>query len=60
MRVTLEGSKAHILAARKAAYLKAWPISAQLEAHADAAAGRPEKLNKMLADFTSIKNENPV
>lgn len=59
MRVSLPASVDHVLAARKAAYLAAWPRDAQLEAHADAAAGRPEKLQAMLADFARIKAENP-
>jgi len=59
MRVSLAPSVDHVLTARRAAILAAWPIHAQLEAHAEAAAGRPEKLQQMQADFARIKAENP-
>jgi len=51
MRVTLKASVDY----RRELYLAAWPIHAQLEAHAEAASGRPEKLTKMLADFAAIR-----
>jgi hypothetical protein len=55
MRLNVEPSLAHIDDERRAAYLAAWPVHAQLEAHADAAAGHPEKLNAMMADLKAIK-----
>jgi hypothetical protein len=60
MRVKLEASVDHILAERRAAYLAAWPIAAQLEAHAEAAAGRPEKQQQMLLDLARIKQSMPI
>lgn len=40
---------------RKEQYLKHWPIEKQMEAHAEAAMGRPEKLDNMLSDFAKIR-----
>lgn len=45
---------------REASYLAHWPITAQLEAHAEAAAGRPEKLEAMLASFAAIRAAHPM
>jgi len=59
MRVSLPGSIDHISEARRAAILAAWPVHVQMEAHAEAAAGRPEKLLQMLADISAIKAANP-
>lgn len=36
-------------------YLAAWPLASQAEAHAEAAAGRPEKLALMLVELAAIK-----
>lgn len=44
---------------RKDAYLKAWPIEKQMEAHGEYAQGRPEKLKQMTADFARIRAELP-
>lgn len=44
---------------RQTAYLALWPWPQQLEAHAEAAAGRPEKLTQMLADLAAIKASLP-
>ena len=44
---------------RKRQYLKAWPIEAQLEALSEAAAGRPEKQERMMADFQAIRGSLP-
>ncbi len=60
MRLTVAPCVEHIRTARQAAYLAAWPIHAQLEAHAEAAAGRPEKLQKMNADFAEIRAAHPL
>lgn len=45
--------------ARRHAYLTAWPVSQQMEALTEAAMGRPEKLDRMTADFAAIKAANP-
>lgn len=60
MRLTAKPSLAHLRAERKAAYLASWPMESQLEAHAEAAAGRPEKLKQMMADFAEIRAANPL
>jgi hypothetical protein len=60
MRLTAQPCHDHIRATRREAYLTAWPAHAQLEAHAEAAAGRPEKLNQMLADLAEIRAANPI
>lgn len=44
---------------RKDEYLKAWPIEKQLEALAEAAAGRSEKLTAMTAEFDAIRLKLP-
>lgn len=55
MRVTFRPSREQVKAERQKKYLEAWPIEKQLEAHAEAMAGRPEKLNSMLEDFARIR-----
>lgn len=45
--------------ARREAYLKAWPVHAQIEALVDAAAGRTTKLDQMTAEFSAIKAAHP-
>lgn len=45
--------------ARRRAYEEAWPIHRQMEAHAEAAAGKKEKLDEMLAEMASIKQKYP-
>jgi hypothetical protein len=44
---------------RKTAYLAAWPIEKQMEAHSEHAQGRPEKLQQMTADFARIRANLP-
>ncbi len=44
---------------REARYLAAWPLPAQAEAHAEAAAERPEKLARMLDDLAAIRAALP-
>jgi hypothetical protein len=39
-------------------YLAAWPVHKQLEAHADAAGGDRTKLDAMLRDLASIKENS--
>ena len=48
-----------VSAERKRRYLEIWPVEKQLEAHAEAAAGRPEKQNKMMEDFAKIREVLP-
>lgn len=48
-----------VAAERKKRYLELWPIEKQLEAHAEAAAGRAEKQNKMMEDFARIREVLP-
>ena len=45
--------------ARRREYLKAWPVSRQLEALTEAAAGRPEKEQRMKEDFAEIRRVLP-
>lgn len=59
MRITLSKSREQTAAERKRLYLQAWPIDKQMEAHAEAAQGRPEKQNTMLAAFDAIRTELP-
>jgi hypothetical protein len=39
--------------------LEGWPIEKQMEAHSEAAMGRPEKLNEMTEDFAEIRGALP-
>lgn len=48
-----------VAAERKRRYLELWPIEKQLEAHAEAAAGRAEKQNTMMEDFARIREVLP-
>lgn len=45
---------------RQRRYLEAWPVERQMEAHAEAAQGRPGKLQAMLADFQTIRESLPI
>lgn len=42
---------------RRQRYLERWPVHRQLEAHKEAAEGRPELFNEMLADMAAIKEQ---
>lgn len=57
--ITEEQINAYVKDARRDAILRAWPVSAQLEALTENVAGRPEKLNKLLSDISQIKQEFP-
>ncbi|MBP7339644.1 hypothetical protein [Niveispirillum sp.] len=59
MIINLRKTRDHVARRRRAAYLAAWPLSRQMEAHADAANGRPETLAAMLADLAAIKAAHP-
>ena len=55
MKVLHVPSREDVALARKRQYLERWPIENQLEAYAEAAAGRPEKQIRMLKDFAEIR-----
>lgn len=55
MKVEHKPSNDEVRKHRQAEYLARWPIDKQLEAHAEAAAGRTEKLAAMTADFAAIR-----
>jgi hypothetical protein len=49
----------HYAQLRAEAYLKAWPITKQLEAHMDAVNGDTTKLDQMKEDFAEIQRMYP-
>lgn len=59
MRVVHRPTRDEVSAERRQRYLEAWPPEKQLEAHAEAAAGKPEKQNKMMEDFAKIREVLP-
>jgi hypothetical protein len=59
MKIRLSKSRDDIAAERQRRYLANWPLEEQMEAHAEAAAGRPAKRDQMLADFAAIKAALP-
>lgn len=59
MKIRLTKSRDEISAERQRRYLAAWPIEKQMEAHAEAADGRPAKRDQMLNDFELIKGSLP-
>lgn len=59
MRVVHRPSDDEVKAERQRRYLELWPPDKQLEAHSEAAAGRPEKLNQMMEDFAEIRRVLP-
>lgn len=52
-------TREEVQAERQRRYLAAWPIEKQLEAHAEALQGRPEKQNKMMEDLAAIREAIP-
>jgi hypothetical protein len=44
---------------RQRRYLELWPVEKQMEAHTEAAMGRPEKVNEMPEDFAEIRRVLP-
>ena len=48
-----------IRAERRRRYLEKWTVEKQMEAHAENATGRPEKLKEMLEDFAEIRRVLP-
>lgn len=59
MQVGLRTTRAEVSAKREALILEAWPIGKQLEAHHDAANGKPAKLDRMNAEIAAIKTRYP-
>ena len=59
MRVIHIPTAEEVRAERQRQYLEAWPIEKQLEAHAEALQGRPEKQNKMMEDLAAIREALP-
>lgn len=59
MRVVHRPTRDEVAAERKRRYLELWPIEKQLEAHAEAVAGRVEKQNTMMEDFARIREVLP-
>ena len=59
MKIQIAATRERVSAARRRAYLAAWPLEAQAEAHAEAAAGRRDKLTRMLADMAAIRDAHP-
>lgn len=59
MKIRLTKSRDEISAERQRRYLAAWPVEKQMEAHAEAADGRPAKRDQMLADLADIKTSLP-
>lgn len=52
-------TREEVRAERQRRYLAAWPVERQMEAHAEALAGRMEKQEKMLGDFAAIREALP-
>ena len=59
MRVTHRPGKDEVRRERKRRYLEIWPVEKQMEAHAEASDGRPEKLERMMKDFAEIRRVLP-
>lgn len=59
MKIIHQPSDDEVRKRRQAEYLARWPVDKQLEAHSEAAAGRPEKLAAMTADFAAIRDTFP-
>lgn len=57
MKITYRKTREEMLQERQTLYLMRWPVSRQLEALSEAAAGRKEKLDAMLKDFAEIREE---
>jgi len=55
MRVIHIPTREEVQAERKRRYLEAWPVEKQLEAHAEALQGRPEKQTQMMHDLAAIR-----
>lgn len=59
MKIEYKRSREKTSELRKEAYLKLWPFEKQLEAMLDNGNGRPEKMDRMAADFAAIRASLP-
>ncbi|MCW2242814.1 hypothetical protein [Azospirillum canadense] len=60
MKIVKTRTRDEIAALREAAYLAAWPAHKQQEAMQDALLrNKPEKLERMTADFAAIRDRLP-
>ncbi len=59
MRAIHAPTRAEVQAERERRYLESCPIEKQLEAHAEALQGRPEKQTQMMEDFMRIREALP-
>ena len=59
MKIVASKTREQIAEERKRRYLEAWPVHRQMEALTEAAAGRPEKLERMQAEMAVIKESLP-
>lgn len=59
MKIVHKPTEDEIKAARASKYIQLWPITKQMEAYAEEAMNRPEKLQAMLKDFTEIREKFP-
>ena len=59
LRVTYKPSIEEVREARRLRYVELWPTDCQMEAHAEAAMGCPEKLDRMMGDFDAIRKAYP-
>lgn len=59
MHLTLSKTREQISRLRQDLILAEWPIEKQMEAHAEAAQGRPEKLSTLLTALAKIRSAHP-
>ena len=59
MKIAYKRSRERVSQLRQDAYLRLWPVEKQLEAITEAANGRTEKIDRMAADFTAIRDSLP-
>ena len=59
MKIAYKRSREKTQQLRQDAYLRLWPVEKQLEAITEAANGRTEKIDRMAADFTAIRDSLP-
>lgn len=59
MHLTLRKTREQISRLRQGRIIAEWPIEKQMEAHAEAAQGRPEKLEALLSALDRIRSSYP-
>ena len=59
MKVKYSPTHEQVVQEREKRYLALWPVEKQLEAYAEALAGRNEKQIQMLKDFAEIRKALP-